>query len=77
MAAIKGAPEERRAARLKRSRERQTAFHAARVTAATNGRQRLDAACCYATAVGRDLDEAGRTDLARAIAALVDERRPA
>jgi hypothetical protein len=68
--------EERRQARAAAGRKRQVTFHASRVRAASNGRERLVYACAYAQAVGANLDDAGRTDLARAIAALVDERRP-
>jgi hypothetical protein len=74
---VKGSTvEERRAAREKLSRRRQVQFHAGRVREAGNGRERLVRALNYAQAVGKDLDDAGRTELARAIASVVDGRRP-
>lgn len=74
---VKGSTfEERQAQRVKRHRQRGVRFHAARVREATNGRDRLAAACYYAQAVGKDLDDAGRTELAREIVAVVERRRP-
>lgn len=74
MKGIRGkTPEARKEARLKLRNERRVAFHAARIRAARNGRERLEAALNYAFAVGAHLDDHGRTKLARKICALSDE----
>jgi hypothetical protein len=52
------------------------AFFTDKIRTAVNGRQRLQQACYYVQAVGDEIDEQGRNDLARAVAEMADRRNP-
>ena len=73
--AVRGAtPEIRAEKRRKNQLERRNKFFTDRIVEAPTARQKLSIACDYAKAVGDDLDETGRLNLAKAIAGLADER---
>lgn len=77
MPAVRGTtPEERAAARQLRRGQRRLKFFTEEIRKAANGRQRLQQACQYAKAVGDELDEPGRNELAQEIAELADRRNP-
>lgn len=73
--AVRGAtPELRAQARRKMRVQRRNAFFTDLIIQAVTARQKLARAVDYAKAVGDDLDDAGRLELAKAITKLVDER---
>ncbi|GGN39334.1 hypothetical protein GCM10010109_67140 [Actinoplanes campanulatus] len=77
MKAVRGTTaEERSAARRTRRGQRRLAFFTEEIRKAANGRQRLQQACQFAKAVGDELDEHGRNELAKAIAEIADRRNP-
>ena len=69
-------PEQRKAARAAARRRRQTTFHHQRVSAARSGRAALDAACDYLRAVAGGLDDTARRQIADAVIALANGRKP-
>lgn len=69
--------EERQAARAGRTAARRLRFFVDEIKAARTGRQRLQQACQFAKAVGDDLDDEGRTLMAREIAEIADRRNAA
>lgn len=74
--AVRGStPEERKVARAKVRRERRIKFYRDLITAtpANKTRLRLAYACDFLRAVGDELGDEGRTDLARKVAALAEE----
>lgn len=76
MTAVRGTREQRQQAQQLRTRRKRAAEFAVRIRTATTGRALLWHACNFALAVGRDLTDTGRRELARQIVALVDERNP-
>ncbi len=77
MSAVRGTTAEERAeARRLRRGWRRLDYFTRQIRDATTGRQRLQQACAYAKAVGDELDDQGRTNLAREIAELADRRNP-
>lgn len=73
--AVRGATaEERRQARTERTRKNRLQFFVDAIRDAATGRQRLQQACQFAKAVGDDLDDAARTEMAREIAEIADRR---
>jgi hypothetical protein len=66
--------EERRIARATERVKRRVKFYAGRIRQARTGREQLAHACDFAKAVGDELDDRGRRELARLIAGLADER---
>jgi hypothetical protein len=68
---------ERDAARQQVRRERRITFYRNRIRDARSSRERLAQACDFAKAVGDDLDDTGRDQLAGLIAKLADERNRA
>ncbi len=77
MKAVRGSTaEERSAARRLVRGQRRLVFFTKEIKNAANGRQRLQQACQFAKAVGDELDEAGRNELARAVAEIADRRNP-
>ncbi len=75
MKAVKGATaEERAAARKVRTSQRRLTHFIDAIKEAKTGRQRLQQACQFAKAVGDDLDEQGRIEMAREVAEIADRR---
>lgn len=74
MAGLRGTPEERRQEKQKRALANQAEMHAVRARTAATGWQLLIHACGYAKAVGKDLNDQGRRDLARELAQIVERR---
>jgi hypothetical protein len=73
--AVKGKTlQERVEARAKRRTERRNTFYRGLMAKAQTPRQKLAIATDYAKAVGDELDDTGRLDLARAITKAADER---
>ena len=73
--AVRGATaEERVQARKQRTRRNRLQFFVDAIRDATTGRQRLQQACQFAKAVGDDLDDRARTEMAREIAEIADRR---
>lgn len=72
---VRGAtPAERADSRAQNTRARRQAFYVQRIgVEAQTPRQMLTFACDFAKAVGDDLDDSGRRELARAIALLAEE----
>lgn len=71
-----GSAAERAAARRLVRGQRRLAFFTAKIRDAVDGRERLQQACAYVKAVGAELDERGKTALARAVAEVADRRNP-
>ncbi len=64
-------PEERRAAKRAATRKNREAYFFKEVRDARNGRERVQHVCRFAKAVGDDLDDERRTELARELAEVV------
>jgi hypothetical protein len=75
--AVRGATAEARAAarRVVRGQRRLT-FFKDEIRKAPDGKGRLQQACQFAKAVGGDLDESGRNEMARQIAEVADRWNP-
>ncbi len=77
MKAVRGTTAEDRAAARQLVRgQRRLKFFTEEIRKAANGRERLQQACQFAKAVGDELDEHGRNELARAVAEIADRRNP-
>lgn len=66
--------EERQAARAARTAHNRLQYFIDAIRDATTGRQRLQQACQFVKAVGDDLDDTARTEMAREIAEIADRR---
>ena len=76
MSARNATPELREASRRLRRGQRRLTFFAAKIRDAADGRRRLQEACAYVKAVGDELDERGKNELAKAVAEVADGRNP-
>jgi hypothetical protein len=75
MPRVRGAtPEQREQARTEIRAQRRDTFYRNLIAKAKTPRQKLAIATDYAKAVGDELDDNGRLDLARAITKATDER---